>query len=155
MQLFKAQRVKRTAVLNLHGNIDDVFTLFDPVNEKKWEPDWQIEPLFPPSGEVSERFVFKTEAPGEPDAIWCLNKLDPVSHRIEYLKFEPGFKLVHIDIQCEEVSRGVTQATVSYTQTALAEKGNAFIATFTEAYFQRWLKTWENKINAFLQESGT
>ena len=44
---FVAQHIEKKATITLHGDIETVWPLFDPVNESKWAPVWNPEIIHP------------------------------------------------------------------------------------------------------------
>ena len=45
---------------------------------------------------------------------------------------------------------GGSEAEASYTHTSLGIEGDAFLATFTEEYYGKFMRDWEAMINHFL-----
>ena len=54
---------------------------------------------------------------------------DSANFHLTYLRVTPGSRVGQIDIQCQEAPGGTTDASVTYTFTALSEQGNAFTAS--------------------------
>jgi hypothetical protein len=150
MDDFFAVQAKQSRILHLSGRIDDVFPLFDPVGEKKWSEDWNPIPIFPSSG-VQEGGVFLTRHDDGVEAIWVITKLDRNSRNIVYTSFTPSFKVSVIEIECEPAGLDCTKARVTYTVTALSEKGNQYVNSFTGDYYCEWMTHWEKAINHYLQ----
>lgn len=71
-----------------------------------------------------------------------------------YIRVAPDSHIARITVQCADESPAATRATVSYVFTGLSEQGNAVVAQYTEAHFQRWIKGWEVAINGHLGRSG-
>lgn len=150
MNSFTSRRAVRTHKLHLEASIDQVFPLFDPINEKKWAADWNFKPVFPNPAAVEQGFVFTTKHHLDPETVWVLSKLDRENHAIEYTRFEPDSKVVQIQIRCVEGPDVRTTAIVTYIQTALTEKGNESVAEFTEDHYKQWMAQWEQAINHYL-----
>ena len=61
---FVSKSIRKQASITLHGPVDTVWPLFDPVNETKWAPAWQPEFVFPADGSVREGMVLRTASHG-------------------------------------------------------------------------------------------
>ncbi len=149
-----AKRATRTQNLRLNAPIDRVFPLFEPINEMKWAYGWKLELIYPKTEMIEEGLVFKTKGLASAEKIWIISKLDKEQFQIEYLNIEPEFLLGKILINCEKNSDNTTTAVVTYIYTALSERGNDYINTFTAEFFKNWLDSWEKAINFFL-DTGT
>jgi len=154
MTVFSAKRVSRVQSLQLNDVIEKAFPLFEPINEKKWAYGWELELIYPKTEVIAEGLVFKTKGHATDEKIWTLTKLDKEQFQIEYLNIEHKFLLGNILINCEENSDSTTTAVVTYIYTALSEKGNNYIDTFTAEFFKNWLDSWEKSINYYL-DTGT
>lgn len=155
MESFSAQRVRRSATLRLEGALEKVFPLFEPLNEKRWEADWEFMPIFPQTSEPGEGFVFTTQNAEGPDSIWVMSRHDVTARAIEYYKIEPGHKVVRIEISCRALDAKTTSTSVTYTLTGLSPAGNMALENFTEAYYAKWLDSWEKAINYHLRTGKT
>ncbi|MBX7151822.1 SRPBCC family protein [bacterium] len=150
MNSFNALHVSRTHSIVLNAPVDKVFPLFDPVNEKKWSHGWDFDPVFPADGSAQPGMVFTTHHHGESETIWRLNRIDTVNHGVEYFRLTVGSRLGIISINCSTMDSHSTKATVTYEFTALSEKGNEFILSFSESHYLEWMKEWEDAINHYL-----
>jgi len=152
MNDFAAHQVTRSHVLHINGQSDDVFGLFDPIGEKKWSAEWDPKMIFPPS-QVCQGAVFVTRDEEETETIWIITMLDQNSHCIAYTSVTPNFKVSLIEISCERDGVNRTKARVTYIITALSEKGNQYVDSFSEEHYHQWMMDWEKAINHYL-ESG-
>ena len=144
-----AVRVKRSCMLHINGRPDGVFGLFDPIGEKKWSEDWNPIIVYPTSG-IRQGSVFATRDDGT-ETIWIITKLDKSSRSIVYTSVTPHLKVSTIDIRCEPDGASRTKARVTYTVTALSERGNQHITSFSKEYYREWMMNWERAINHYLQ----
>ena len=58
---FEPLRSVRTATIALHASMSVVFPLFEPEGERRWEPSWNPEWIFPQTGATMQGMVFQTE----------------------------------------------------------------------------------------------
>lgn len=150
MDDFAAQRVTRNHMLRLEGQPDDIFGLFDPIGEKKWSEGWNPIMVFP-SSDICQGAVFVTRDDDGSETIWIITTLDRNNRNIVYTSVTPKLKVSHIEINCEPDGANHTKARVSYTVTALSEKGNQYINSFSKEHYHEWMMNWEKAINHYLQ----
>lgn len=150
--VFKSERISKTSTITLNAPIDKVFPLFNPINEKEWAAGWNPHVLYPSTGSVEERMVFRTlshHGQGS-DSIWTITKYHPDQSFIEYFVFTSE-RLWWISIQCDEGNGGdKTVAKITYTYNGLTEAGNLMNEKALEAMFHSELKDWEEAINHYL-----
>ncbi len=147
---FTAQHVSHTHTIRLAAPPSQVFPLFEPIGEQAWAEGWEPHMLFPADGVAVPGAVFTTQHPTEGESIWTMPVYDQASFHLAYLRVTPGLRVGHIDIHCQEAPGGTTDASVTYTFTALNEPGNAFTARFTEVHYQAMMAEWERAINFYL-----
>ena len=152
---FTAQRVSHTHTIRLSAPPSQAFPLFEPIGEKAWAEGWEPHILFPADGVAELGAVFTTKHPTESASIWTMPVYDSANFHLTYLRVTPGSRVGQIDIQCQEAPGGTTDASVTYTFTALSEQGNAFTARFTEAHYQAMMADWERAINFYLAHGHT
>jgi hypothetical protein len=150
MNDFVARQVTRSHVLSLNGGIDDVFGLFDPIGEKKWSEDWNPLMVFPSSG-IHQGAVFETRGKDGMETIWVISTFDRNNRNMGYTTVTPNFKVSVIEVKCESIDTNHTKARVTYTVTALSEKGTQYLDSFSEDYYHELMTHWEEAINHFLQ----
>ncbi|MFN8459618.1 MAG: SRPBCC family protein [Anaerolineae bacterium] len=146
------KRISRTSTIILKAPLETVFPLFGPIKEMEWAEGWQPEIIYSQADNIEAHMVFKTKAHGhgEPDYIWTVSRYDPTEALIEYTIFTPN-RLWYITVQCRESADAqTTQATISYTYTALNELGAAINQRAIEAMYAHNLKDWEEAINFHL-----
>jgi len=146
-------RVKRSHVIHLNGQSDKVFSLFDPMGEKKWSENWNPTIIFLDSDAI-EGSVFTTKDHEGIETIWVITKLDKDSQNIIYTSVTPLFKVSTIDISCEPDDINCTKAHVTYTITALSEKGKQYVKTFSAKHYHKLMTNWEKAINHYLQHGS-
>jgi len=149
MSGFVARQVTRSYTLHLDSRPDVIFGLFDPIGERKWSEDWNPIIVFPTSG-ISQGAVFVTAEKDGTEIIWIITRLDIKNRSIAYTSVTPRLKVTFIDIGCEPDGANCTRARVTYTITALSEKGNQHIDSFSKEHFHKWMTDWESAINHYL-----
>lgn len=143
-------RVKRSRLFSLNGRSDLVFSLFDPTGEKKWAENWNPTIIFPESV-IRQGSVFSTRDYEGTQTIWIITKLDKKSRNIVYTAVTPSFKVSIIEINCEPDGTNRTKARVTYTITALSERGKQYVASMSKQHYHKWMTDWEKAINHYLQ----
>jgi len=116
----------------------------------RWAAAFEPQMRHPSSGVAEEGAVFTTQHAGEPDTIWTLTTYDPARWSLAYLRVTPGSRVGRVEICCVEAANGTTDATVTYTFTALSDAGNAFIARFTERHYRDYIAAWEAALSHYL-----
>src|SRR5258708_38606241 len=129
--------------------------LFEQMGEKAGAEGGDPHILFPADGVAELGAVFTTQHPTESESIWTMPVYDSANFHLTYLRVTPGSRVGQIDIQCQEAPGGTTDASVTYTFTALSEQGNAFTARFSEAHYQAMMADWERAINFYLAHGHT
>ena len=151
MEDFVAAHVTRTGLLQLSAAPEEVFPLFGPIEEKRWEAGWDPEVVHPRSSIAAPGMVFRTRHEGEAATVWLLNRWDPESGEIEYLTVTPDLRVGRIELRLQEEPPGRTRVRVSYTFTALSLAGNACVEDFTEARYAERMRRWEAAIDEVLR----
>jgi hypothetical protein len=150
MNDFAARQVTRSHMLRINGRLDDVFGLFDPIGEKKWSEDWNPIMVFPAS-DIRQGGVFMTRDNDGTETTWIITTLDQNNHNIVYTSVTPNLRVNLIDIKFEPDGDDRTKARVTYTVTALSEKGNQCICSFSKEHYHKWMINWEKAVNHYLQ----
>ena len=148
MMIAKPIRVSWTYRQQLVAEPAKVFPLLCPVREAEWIDGWDPVAVFSRSGVAEPDCVFLTEASPH-DAVWIITKHDPGSGQVEMIKVIPTVTVCKVAIQVEPAEGG-SVATITYTHTSLGPDGNEFILSFTEDYYQQFMRDWEARINHFL-----
>lgn len=147
-------RLTRSATIRLNAPPATVFSLFTPLGERLWIPDWNPTIIYPPSGDIELNAVFTTAHPEGPPTVWTVVEAAPEQFRVAYVRVAPISHVARITVQCADEPPAATRATVSYVFTGLTEQGNAVVARYTESHFQQWIQGWEVAINEYLDRTG-
>jgi len=148
MRVARPNRVTRTYTQRLVAEPPRVFPLLCPVREANWLEGWNPLRVFSESGVAEPDCVFLTEARPS-DAIWYVTRHEPDSGLVEMIKITPDLTACKLSIQLRAVERG-SEAEVTYTHTSLGPAGDAFVTSFSEAYYQQFMRDWEMRINHYL-----
>ncbi len=151
MAAFKANRITRTYTQRLVAPPDNVFPLLCPVREKDWAGEWDYEMIYSQSGLAELDCTFKTQHPGTPDTIWVMTRYEPENLYVEFLNITPDLRTAKIDITLTDNLDGTTTAQITYTYTALSERGNHLLADVTEEHFDWLMEMWEQQMNYYLE----
>jgi hypothetical protein len=148
MKISKPNRATRTYIQKLVARPDRVFPLLCPVREALWIHDWDPLAVWSFSGVAETDCVFVM--PGTPEqSIWYVTRHEPERGFVEMLKIVPAMTACRLTIQLAPSSTGC-DATVTYSHTSLSPQGDVFVANFTEAFYEKFMREWETQINHYL-----
>lgn len=145
-------RVSRTYTQRLVAGPERVFPLLCPVREADWIEGWDPLVVLTGSGVAEPDCVFVTQADPHP-AVWYVTRHEPERGFVEMLKLTPEVTACRVTIDVRPAGDG-SEATITYSHTSLGLEGDAFLDTFTEAYYRDFMTEWEARINHYL-EHGT
>lgn len=149
MKIIKPNRVTRGYTQHLVGKPAAVFPLLCPVREADWIEGWDPLLVVSASGVAEPDCVFTTAA--EPNnAIWYVTRHEAATGFVEMLKITPAVTACRLTIQLRPVGDG-SEAVITYSHTSLGPEGDAFIASFTEDYFVKFMQDWEARVNHYLR----
>ena len=148
MKIVKPVRATRTYTQRLIAGPDAVFPLLCPVREADWIEGWNPPLVVSSSGVAEADCVFTTAA--EPiDAIWYITRHEPIAGFVEMLKITPTVTACKLTIQLRSAATGC-EADITYSHTSLGPQGDAFVASFTEEFYAKFMKDWESRVNHYL-----
>ncbi len=150
---FKAEKISKTASFIVNSNIDAVFPLFGAFEERKWEPSWNPELIYPSEEIIEEGTTFKTEGRGEEqEFLWRVSKYYVDQSLIQYLVSTQN-RYWTITVICNELNDNSTNVSVTYTYIGLNNKGNKLNRAHIELIYENNLKDWAHAINGYLKSS--
>jgi hypothetical protein len=149
MKVVEPFRVTRTYVQKLQGSPEEVFPLLCPVREMEWVDGWDPLVVYSRCGLAEPDCIFLT-GNEEPDSVWVITNRDSENYRMEIIKVTPWTTIAKITISLRQNEQSWTDATVTYTYTALSEAGKDFINNYTESYYDQFMGYWETRINDYL-----
>jgi len=148
---FKAKHITRSYEQTINAAPSKVFDLLCPVREAEWLDGWDYTLLYSKSGLAEEGCVFLSRQEGEKDTIWMITKRDVQNREIEFIRMTPESRIARLTISVDEKEAMVSKVVITYVITSLCEKGNQFIAAFTEEKFTGAMQFWEKSMNYYLE----
>ena len=148
MRVTKPNRVSRAYTQQLVAVSSMVFPLLCPVREADWIEGWDPLIVYSKTGLAEADCIFVTEADSS-NSIWYITRHERSNGLIEMIKITPNVTVCKLTIQLREVVCG-SEAIITYTYTSLGPEGDTFIASFTEEYYQKFMRDWEDQINHYL-----
>jgi hypothetical protein len=149
MKVVEPFRVTRTYVQKLQASPEEVFPLLCPVRETEWVDGWDPLVVYSRCGLAEPDSVFLT-GNEEPDSVWVITNRDSDNFEMEIIKVTPWTTVAKITISLRQSEQSGTDATVTYTYTALSEAGKDFINNYTESFYAEFMRYWETRINDYL-----
>lgn len=147
----QANHISRTATITLHDSPDKILPLFTAYGETLWITGWNPEYIYPEDGKAQTNSVWKTRHhENELETIWLTVTYDPAANCVTHINVIPDKQVTRIDIQCDPVGDGKTAAQITYTITALGEKGLHYIKQLTQEHYDHWMLSWEQGLNDYL-----
>lgn len=142
--------VSRSATITLNDTPDKILPLFTAYGETLWITGWEPAYVYPEDGEAKTGSVWKTRH-GDAETVWITINYDMEAHAVTYVNVTPDRQVTRIDIQCDARGETKTSARITYTVTALGEKGIEYIQHLTQAHYNHWMHSWEKAVNHYLQ----
>lgn len=149
MKIIEPVRASRTYTQRLAGAPEEIFPLLCPVRERDWIEGWNPSLVVSSSGVAEADCVFTTPA-ASADAVWYITRHEPNAGFVEMLKITPNVTACRLSIQLRAVHGGA-EAEVTYCHTSLGPEGDAFVASFTEAHYRKFMQEWETRLNHYLE----
>jgi len=149
MDIRKPSRVRHTFTQQIIAPPEQVFPLMCPVREADWVPGWQVGHVLSESGGAEHDCMFTTPD-GDSEAIWIITRHDADNTEVEMYKVAPGKTIGHIEIKVKEDGDEFSRVEIAYSFTALSAAGEEFLETFTQAWFDSFMQTWQAAMNHYL-----
>ena len=149
MKVMAPCRVTRTYVQKIQAHPDEVFPLLCPVRETEWVEGWDPIVVYSQSGLAEPDCIFLT-GETEPESAWIITNRDSNKFEMEIIKVTPWTTMAKVNISLRQNEESGTDATVTYTYTALSEAGEDFVNHYTEEYYIEFMRYWEGAINDYL-----
>jgi hypothetical protein len=121
--------------------------LFTPKGELDWIPTWKYTAVYPASGETEQDMVFRTD---DGATTWTLAQYDPPNRSVYVLMNEN--LVARIEVNCRAESANETTMRISYTWTALTEKGRQHFKSPEE--FQARMDHWKGWLDEYAVKAG-
>lgn len=149
MKIEKPSRIRHSYTQTIIAPPSEVFALMCPVREADWVPGWVAGQVLSDSG-VAEQDCMFTTPDGDSEAIWIITRHDPENTEVEMYKVAPGKTIGHIEIKVRADGDDCSKVQIAYAFTALGPAGEAFLKTFTQAWFDSFMQTWQVAMNHYL-----
>lgn len=149
MKVAKPKRIRHCYTQNIIAPPSQVFPLLCPVREADWVPGWEAGMVLSNSGFAEQDCMFTTPD-GEGEAIWIITRHDLENSEVEMYKVAPGKTVGHIEIKVSAAAADCSKVEIAYAFTALGPAGEAFLETFTQAWFDTFMQTWQAAMNHYL-----
>lgn len=150
MQMIRPVRVERTYIQKIEAAPAEVFPLLCPVRETEWVDGWEPLAVYSYSGVAEPDCIFVT-GEGQPESYWVITERDPSTWLTRMIKVTPGMTVAKITIVLRQNEDGGTDARVTYLYTALTEEGEDFVRSYSEEYYEEFMRYWEMTLNAYLR----
>lgn len=144
--------VTRSYSQQLTADPETVFPLLCPVREADWIEGWDPIIVYSNSGKAETDCVFITTSSPE-DSIWYITRHEPDSHFLEMIRVTPSVTASKLTIQVSATDSG-SEAQVTYSHTSLGPEGDKFIESYTESYYEQFMKEWEERLNYYLENNS-
>ncbi|MEN6349578.1 MAG: hypothetical protein ABFD08_09330 [Syntrophomonas sp.] len=151
---FKAKKVTRSHIVELQAASEVVFPLLCPVREEEWIPGWEEETyelVYSQSGFNELGCIFRTRYLYDTESLWTCIKYDEKRYEIEFLIYIKDVVIRTMNILLNKNTDGTCSARFGYTDTAISEKGNIMVDSFSDDECQRSVAFLGSMINYFLQ----
>jgi hypothetical protein len=141
------RRIHASHTIVVDAPVDPCFMYFTPAGEELWVDGWQPTYIEPADGRTQAGMVFTTGA-GDEYTVWMLVDFDRAQHRSRYARCTPGSRTGFVEVQCRAQDARHTQVSVTYTLTALSERGAQALAAFEGERFDAMIGGWADEIAA-------
>jgi hypothetical protein len=152
MKIIRPNRATRTFTQHLVAEPAAVFPLLCPVREADWIEGWDPPLVITASGVAEPDCVFTTSA-GAREAIWYITRHEPAAGFVEMIKITPPVTACRLTIRVRPAAGGC-EAEITYSHTSLGPEGDAFVASFTDDYYRKFMQDWEKRINHYLRHGA-
>jgi len=152
-----ADRVRHTYVQTIHAPADKVFAVLEPVAEVAWAPGFEFKWVYAREGANAkagqERDVFLTQhhsgLGSQGTAVWVISRRDAKERRVQFVRFIAAYQVTQIDVHVVPDGKR-SKCEVTYTYTALSERGRKALKSVTREHYEAQMRQWEQQVNAYL-----
>ena len=154
--------IKRQTSFKIHQPVDVMFPLFSAEGEKYWVPGWEYENVMGGGTDLHEDYVFLTaghdthghsgsEEPALPKTVWLVKTYQPENYFVQFYRVEPEEKVAIITVQCKPLADDLTEVEVAYEYIGLSEKGDDFIAHYSEESHVDFIGHWHEALAHYFE----
>jgi hypothetical protein len=152
-----ARRVRHTYVQTIHAPADRVFSVLEPVAEVEWATGFESQWVYARDGEHAksgqEGDIFVTqhhsELGSQGTAVWVISRRDAKERRVQFVRFIADYQVTQIDLHVVPDGKQ-SKCEVTYTYTALSDRGREALRHVTKEHYEAQMKEWEEQVNAYL-----
>jgi hypothetical protein len=152
-----ANRVRHSYVQTIHAPADRVFAVIEPVAEVEWAPGFEYRWVYARDGERAksgeEGDVFVTShvsgLGSRDNAVWVITRRDAKERRVLFVRFIPDYQVTQIDVHVVPDGKR-SKCAVTYTYTALSERGREALKHITKEHYDVQMREWEEQVNSYL-----
>ena len=148
-----APRLIRTFVQRIAATPEQVFPLLCPEMEKRWLSGWDYRMIYSRTGVAERGAVFETSS-ANGKTVWVVTEYDP-ARRIGFVRWQPDGLVVQLEISLGQHHNHETAVSISYTYTAIDERGAPVLSAMDD---KGWLETmahWEGSMNAWFAKQDS
>jgi hypothetical protein len=131
MSDFQARRVRSDYAQTIAAPASEIFPLLCPVREHDWIDGWTCRMIYAESGVAENNCIFTTSFPRGMEETWVVSHYDPVNFVIQFVVINPEMYVLKFDISLQAEGETSARMRCANTITGLTDKGNAFIAGYT------------------------
>jgi hypothetical protein len=150
-------RVRHSYVQTIHAPADRVFAVLEPVAEVEWAPGFEYRWVYAHDGERAksgqEGDVFVTQhhsgLGSQGTAVWVMSGRDAKERRVQFVRFIADYQVTQIDVHVVPHGKQ-SKCEVTYTYTALSDRGREALKQITKEHYEEQMKEWEQQVNDYL-----
>jgi hypothetical protein len=104
---------------------------------------------------VEEGCIFSTHFPDDGPTLWVTTLHDPVTRRVEFVRFTPDVKILKMQLRVDEAGTNASTLTIKYTLTALTGEGNSLVDQLISnggSHFEKHIHRIGTLLNYFLTQ---
>jgi hypothetical protein len=150
-------RVRHSYVQRIHAPAKRVFAVLEPVEEVKWAPGFEFEWVYAKeapeakSGQEGDVFITRHSSGlgSHNTAIWVISRRDVRAGRVQFVRTIPDLTVTQIDIHVAP-DGNESKCEITYTFTALSERGREHLRGMAKEHFDQEMKEWEEQVETYL-----
>ena len=140
-QNFEPTHIHKSASVSFDATPEAVFAVLVPAGQQSLSRNWEIDILWPLTGQVPPGAVFtKTHRHAEVQQVWTVAEVD-TPRRLSYSIFVAGLETWIFEMDLQTDGPGVTRVDVKHTITSLSAEANPAVQELADTfdhYFEGW-----------------
>ena len=147
---FEPTHIERSGSVHFQASPSEVFAALEPRGKRLRASAWDVELLYPTSGEGQPGAVLRqTHKRAGIQQIWTVVDSDPPK-RIKYVIFVPDMETWEFDMRLTEPADGGTVVHVEHRITSLSEGVNPDVQQFADG-FDSYLERWQRAVAGVIE----